>query len=742
MVHLDHSGPRELVCALGALGPDGPTSSLCRVKSTAEGRLPYFPALDGLRGVALTAILCFHAGFEWIHGGYLPLTTFFVLSGFLITSLLLLEHQRKGEINLIAFWGRRARRLVPAAIVALALVAVYVAAIDEPVEGLRGDVFASLGWVANWRFIFAERSYADLFGDPSPLQHFWSLAVEEQFYLFLPLFAVGTLYLANGKRWLFASVTVVLVAASAVAMAILHVPGEPPLRAYFGTDTRAAELLVGVLLAFLLIGPNGLRRLTGPARVAVNIGGAAALAVTGVLWFVAREFDSRLYEGGLLGISLMAALIVASGTQEGTIVTRLLSFEPFAALGRVSYGVYLFHWPLFLWMDEGRTGLEGGPLFAARMAVTMVLTVASYHLLERPIRNRQWRPQLMLAGWANATVAVAAVLVVVTASTGRTDLLTVRDADDGTPTVIRARTDYEASDGGDGDTSTTGGPASSSSTTNTTGTTARGWTHNGSTSSLPSSSPTTTPGTTGPGGTSPTTVKPATTTTKPPPPPLKLLVVGDSLARNLAGGLEAHQEKHNDMSILSYAFDGCPVVTEGVMFWPGDRSQHTVDGHCGARKAEWAAQIRDFDPDVVFISSSIFDILDRQIAGWAGPLTIGDPTFDSWLKASQRQVVSTLGAGGARVVWGTQPCAQFDPRHANHHENGEGNRRIDLLNVRISQSGATIADLDGKMCPGGGFTSTVAGVSNARSDGVHLSPPAAEALADQWLVPLLLSLRP
>ena len=186
------------------------------------------------------AVLFFHAGFNWIHGGYLPLTTFFVLSGFLITSLLLLEQQRSGHIRLRAFWGRRARRLVPAALLALVLVAAYTAAVHRPAPGLRGDVFAALGWATNWRFILAKRSYTDLFGDPSPLQHFWSLSVEEQFYLVLPLLAVGSLVLSKGRRWVFAAVTAALVAASTLAMRMLYQPGKAPLRAYFGTDTRAA----------------------------------------------------------------------------------------------------------------------------------------------------------------------------------------------------------------------------------------------------------------------------------------------------------------------------------------------------------------------------------------------------------------------------------------------------------------------------------------------------------------------
>ena len=687
--------------------------------------MPYLPALDGLRAIALVAVLCFHGGFTWIHGGYLPLTAFFVLSGFLITSLLLLEGQRKGRIDLAAFWGRRARRLVPAALLALGVIAVYTATLHHPVPGLRGDVFSALTWVTNWRFIFEKRSYTDLFGDPSPLQHFWSLAVEEQFYLLLPLVAVGSLLLVRGRRWLFTTVTVVLTLASTLTMRLLYVPGQAPLRAYFGTDTRAAELLVGVLLALVLIGPQGLRRLTGPARWAVDVLGVVALTITVALWFLTHEYDSRLYEGGLLGIAVLAAFVVAAGTQEGTVVSRLLGLPPLAALGRISYGVYLFHWPLFLWLNEERTGLAGASLFALRMGVTMVLAVASYHLIEQPIRGNRRPARLQLAGWANASVAMAAVLVAVSATTGPT-LTTVQTADVA-PKIIRATSDTS--------TTTTLGPSTSTSAATAT--------------TVAAATATTAKHGTGGGGRPTATTRPPSTTaptapptTAPPPAPLKVMVVGDSIAVNLATGLTNHLKKYGDMELLSYAFNGCPGIVDGVMRWP-DGTEHTVPSNCAPRRSEWASQIRSFDPDIVLIHSSIYDVYDRKIDGWDDFKTIGDPTFDAWLSSSQQAMLSTLRAGGARVIWATTPCASWEPnQYPNHFENTEGNRRIEVLDTMIRQTGATIADLDGELCPGGSFTSTVDGVSNARPDGVHMTDAAATAVADQWLAPLLLQYRP
>lgn len=709
--------------------------------SSASGpsglRLPHLPALDGLRALALVSVLLFHGGVSWVGGGYLPLTAFFVLSGFLITSLLLLERQRNGWVDLRAFWGRRARRLVPAALVALALILVFAAA-TEARAGLRGDVFAALGWVANWRFILDDQSYADLWGDPSPLQHFWSLAVEEQFYVVLPLLATGTLWLARGRRWLFGVATAALVVGSTLWMRYLYEPGEAPLRSYFGTDTRAAELLVGVLLALVLVGPRGLRRIRGAGRWVVEMAGAAALVGTVALWLLSKEYDSYLYDsGGLLGIALLAAVVVAAATQQGSLVSTLLGLRPLAALGRVSYGVYLFHWPLFLWLDEERTGLEGTPLLALRLGATLALAVVSYRLLEQPIRlGRRVRPPVLLTGWANATAAVAAVLVLVTHTTVE-PAITLETA--GAPQVQRAERRPTVVAGASGSSTSSTGP--STTTTADGGATDTTRTGSGARSGTPSAPRGgSEPGTTAPTQPSaPTT--PDTEAPPPPPPPLKVAVAGDSIATNLAEGLLAVQDKYQ-IDVLTLALNGCSAVVEGELRFPnGVRRQ--VDGGCKQRRSQWGSSLREFRPDVVLIHSSIFDILDRQVAGWPDFLWVGDPTFDAWLAAQQRQIVSELGATGARVVWATTPCAQFNPTlNGNHHENGEGNRRINLLNQLIRRSGATIADLYGKVCPGGQYSATVFGVSGARAwDGVHFNKAGSAAMADQWLAPLLLGYR-
>ena len=227
------------------------------------------------------------------------------------------------------------RRLAPGAVLGLAAVAAYVEfGADNPASSIRGDAVASVFWMTNWRFILDKQVYADAFHDPSPLQHYWSLAVEEQFYLVLPILFVATLAVVRGRRWLFASAVAALAVTSTVWMAHIHTPGAPPLRAYFGTDTRAAELLVGVLLALALVDRSGRLRRFDRGRRAVDVIGAIVLGVSVVSWFAVREYDDRLYEGGLALVAILAAAVATAATQTGTVVDRVLRTRPLVWIGR------------------------------------------------------------------------------------------------------------------------------------------------------------------------------------------------------------------------------------------------------------------------------------------------------------------------------------------------------------------------------------------------------------------------
>jgi peptidoglycan/LPS O-acetylase OafA/YrhL len=357
-------------------------------------------------------VLLFHAGFGWARGGYLGVSAFFTLSGFLITTLLLTEWRENGRISLRRFWARRLRRLMPAAFVGLAGIVAFgaLAANGDQLRELRGDVLAALGYMANWRLIFSNQSYADLFAAPSPVLHFWSLAIEEQFYLCFPLIAVGALQL--GKRRGLGALTLALVlgaAGSGLAGLLLLRTGASADRLYYGTDTRVLELLVGALLAV------GVARYGLPRQKSVQALGLLALLAMLGMWVSLSQFDRMLHRGGLVIHAVLAASVVLAAIQPNGPVRAVLRLELLRKLGLISYGVYVFHWPIFLWLDEERTGLPRPSLFTLRVVVTLAIAVLSYLLLERPIRDGRrltdWRPWVVPPAIAGA---VCLALVVVT----------------------------------------------------------------------------------------------------------------------------------------------------------------------------------------------------------------------------------------------------------------------------------------------------------------------------------------
>lgn len=346
----------------------------------------HVPALDGLRGLAVIAVVAFHAGIVGADGGYLGVSAFFTLSGYLITSLLLAEHDRDGRVSLRAFWTRRFRRLLPAALATIAgvVVAARFLADSGQLADLRGDVLAGIGYVANWRFVLEERSYAELFTGPSPLQHLWSLAIEEQFYVLFPLLTVGLLRLGRGRRHVLGSALVVLSVASVLWSAHLAGLSGGTTRAYYDTGARAVELLAGALLAVVLAGR--VERLERYRRSASRVG-AAALVLVLAAWSTVAQDDPRLHQGLLAAHALLVVAVLVAAHVPGPVRT-LGSSAPLRLVGRVSYGVYLVHWPVFVWLDADRAGVDGPALLVLRLGVTAGLAAVSYHLVEQPIRRR------------------------------------------------------------------------------------------------------------------------------------------------------------------------------------------------------------------------------------------------------------------------------------------------------------------------------------------------------------------
>ncbi|HEY1117701.1 MAG TPA: acyltransferase, partial [Acidimicrobiales bacterium] len=264
------------------------------------------PGLDGLRGLAVAGVLAFHSGFSWAEGGYLGVSAFFTLSGFLITTLLLGEQRGTGAVDLRAFWIRRFRRLLPAALLGVLGATAYVLAFADQVglDRFRGDALAAIGYVANWRFVLSDLSYAELFQGESPLQHYWSLAIEEQFYLVLPL--IAAVLLRRRRGWI-ALAGLAAVGAVASVGATLAIGGGD--RAYYGTDTRMAELLVGVLLAVW----HHRRDLGRSVPEGVRSGaGAVALAAMLGLWVVTEQSSGALHPWVLLGHAVLTAAVITS----------------------------------------------------------------------------------------------------------------------------------------------------------------------------------------------------------------------------------------------------------------------------------------------------------------------------------------------------------------------------------------------------------------------------------------------
>jgi len=404
-----------------------------RASGRLEGRgsgLPYLPGLDGLRALAVLGVLLYHADLTWIPGGFLGVEVFFVISGYLITSLLLAEWRRRGHIDFKAFWLRRARRLLPAVFLLIAsTLAFAVLFLPHEVAGLRGDALAAFGYVTNWYLVLSHKSYFETVGRPSLLRHLWSLAVEEQFYLLWPLlFAAGMRFLRH-RRMLVA--VIAGAAASTTLMVVLYRPDIDPSRVYYGTDTRAAALLIGAALALMWV-PEQLQGRVGRANAllldVIGLGGLGAL-----VGFCLRldEFQPFLYRGGFALVALATVVVIAVVVHpRARLVPSLLSQPLLRWVGLRSYGIYLWHWPVFMvTRPQLDVRIDGLPLLALRLVATGVLAELSYHYVEMPIRTgalgRTWstlreapggRRQWLGVRWAGVAGVIVALSVMLSVS--------------------------------------------------------------------------------------------------------------------------------------------------------------------------------------------------------------------------------------------------------------------------------------------------------------------------------------
>ncbi len=677
---------------------------------TAAKRLSYQPALDGLRAVAVVSVILFHNGVSWMPGGFLGVDVFFVLSGYLITTLLLLEWHHPGGIDLKAFWTRRARRLLPALLLVLVAVAAYARFAADPatVQSLRWDSLSSLFYVANWRFVFSHQSYFEQFSAPSPLRHLWSLAVEEQWYLFWPLFlSVGLAWSKRSIRPLLAAM-VALALLSTAEMYLLTQGSGDPSRAYYGTDTRAATLLVGAILAVVSANWPVVRRST---RVAVQLLGVTGLVAVGCFMVLVHESDRWMYHGGFLLLAVCTAAVIAAAMLpvEG-LVKRVLRTRGMPAIGRLSYGLYLWHWPVNIWLTPQRLGIgeitwfgqrvEGYLVVSIRIAVTVAVSLASYFLVELPVRRgaisrlrERVHTRAPIGGAVTAgAVGITAALVLSSTLGIRTDV----------------RSDDNLLAGG-----VQGVPKSVSA-------------------GVPKNGATTTPSTVPVASIEPNPHLPGL----PADQPVKVVVVGDS-----AGWSLSFTQPHPlpDIETIDKAILGCGIVD--TPYFVG-RTKTTYPADCSGQDLYWQSSAADH-PNVMAVVVGAWEVYDHEIDGKrVGP---GDALYAKRIRQDLETGVDRMLATlpDLRVVFIGQACfEERDDRLGGVKGERNDPARLTWVNNVIKGvsdhygTRADYIDMGPYLCPGGKFKDQIDGVT-MRPDGVHFSDQSAQ-IAWQWLGPQIL----
>jgi peptidoglycan/LPS O-acetylase OafA/YrhL/lysophospholipase L1-like esterase len=672
--------------------------------------LAYQPALDGVRAVAVAMVLVFHAGFDWMRAGYLGVSIFFTLSGFLITSLLLKELSQRRTIDLGRFFSRRLRRLLPPSLICLGLVTLArsLGAYGD-VPGMRGQLVGAVTNVFNWVQISGASTYSDLFaGTPSlvsPLEHYWSLAIEEQFYLLWPviLLLVGrrVVLRRESSRALVFLIVGTFVALAAAAPVLSASFGDD--FAYWSTPTRLPELMAGAALAALV------RRWPTPVWAGWFVGPALGALI--LLAVLLPTGAGPAYVGWMAPIAMLSAALLW-GLQVPGWWRRRLSASPVVGLGKISYGVYLYHWPVFVLLRQRGWDLTDIPGLSVAVGVTLGLSVVSYRLIELPIRRTQWRPRLTIPIGLLATTSAVAMLVAMPISRG------FLEADTGT-LVTAAAPQVELLE-----------PL------------------------VPTASPNTRPNVPPPRideSRTSTTLAAAPSTSAPkssqqamatdielaaaPSRPVRIFTIGDSTAHRLGSGLAtwavAHPA-HASSDVLWCA--GCMFMVDGtITSWDAagmtKDSRRVLDEEIGVR-------LRSVQPDVVMLMTTMSDVADRQWTVDEGSLTPFDAVFVARLTSAYRDLTASLQAADApRIVW-VLPPTPLDPLGPIAQLE---RKRWDILHevIRAVAHDAgpfvTVADAHGW-----GEQTGLSSDTDWRPDGVHLSESANADMIERWLGPMLI----
>lgn len=645
------------------------------VNTTA--RLSYQPALDGLRGLALLAIVVYHAELRFAPGAFLSVSTFFTLSGFLITALALSEFASAGTFSLRNFWNRRFRRLLPAAICAIGAILLLSFSLADSTQRnqIAGDALASLLYVANWRFIFSGASYGAMFQSPSPFTHFWTLSIEEQFYFVFPLILAGAFFVARGSARVLAVVFGALVVGSTIWSATLMHNGAPIDRVYFGTDTRLAELVAGALLALWWMSR---KRPTFGARTAAYLG-AGALALMLLLWAVSHQSQRLWYWGGLTVYACVTLAVILAALQPRGPVRRLLSVRPLVWVGTVSYAAYLIHWPVLLWLDR-TAGLRPQTRFVVGLTVTLVLAGLFTRFVERPIRVGKRLPRRLGA------LAVLTVIALIAASavSAPPDETTVDFA------AVQAEVDALTSPGG--------APPSESSEFDQ-------YVHR---------------------------QELLAETTAP-----RVAFFGDSTALMSGLGFDAWTAE-DDFATLApqsgVALQGCGLLTGIDQIFRGQ--QVDVESECDNYLDKWRAAVTDAQVDIAVVQVGPWEVLDQRLTPDGPWLTIGeDRELDDVLRSTLETNVAVLREHVDLVVLvappdimpgmvdgrpPTVPFPESDPARMERF-------RELIRDVAGQHPNLLVADMPA-------FLQTQPDQWQLRPDGVHPTPETADTIGD-WLGP-------
>ena len=577
-----------------------------------QQQMGYEPSLDGIRAFSVIAVMLYHAHIAWLPGGFLGVEVFFVVSGFLITSLLIEERELNGGIDLKQFWIRRARRLLPALFVMLSATAVCVAFFaKDSAPDFRRDVLPSLGYFSNWWQIFAVKTPYFAASSLPVLRHLWSLAVEEQWYLIWPLLFAFIF----GAKWMRPKISgALLVACSGAVMVAtaLRFAQDNDMRTnllYLSTLTRSSGLLLGAAVAMLWrpwrkTSPSSWwRSFTADALAIVSI------AVIGFIMATVHVADVRMYQGGLAATTIASAVVIAVVMRpNGVFVQKLFSQELFVEIGRRSYGLYLWHWPIFV-VAHAR---DSGNRLAVALAVTVIINEFVYQFVEIPTRQgalgNWWRNRPQLGAMRRRLPVLIAAVVV--ASLGVTGFKVVG---------IEAR-DLAI------DTSTANVIFAVPTTVANTGTTL-------APSVVDSSASSTTPTT----PTSSTTIAVL---------PRKLVIVGDSQAHALALNKPSGIEK--TFVIADGSIDGCGIYDRGVGVGGTNGNFRRNFANCVGFEKSWAKSATKAKADVALVVIGAWEVLDLKINGFT--LAFNTAPADTMFRTQMQRGIDALRATGATVA--------------------------------------------------------------------------------------------